>query len=173
MDTFTLFPNFITPTEAAEIVAWAVTKKGDCIDRQNLHGGGLGSRFSQSIGTLRHTQGTPRIDTPVPDIIDELLERVEVTLGVSDNKRLKYKLVIHETGSDTQDHVDAFSAQYPNFIRAAILVQEATQGGIFRVNNIPQNFPELSMLSFVGNSTHEVTNVAQGERILLRANWRA
>ncbi len=162
MDTFDLFTDFITPAEALEIVTWAVTKKGDCIDRQNLHGGGLGRRLSQSISSLR----------PAPNIIKELQDRLEITLGVSDDaRRLKYKLVIHETGSDTQDHVDAYSAQFPNFIRAAILVQEATQGGIFRVNNIPQNFPELSMLSFVGDSTHEVTNVAQGERILLRANW--
>ena len=85
--------------------------------------------------------------------------------------RLKYKVVIHETNSDTANHVDEYSNQYPNFFRASLLVQEATQVGIFRVNNLPITFPELSLLSFVGDSSHGVTTVAQGERILLRANW--
>ena len=163
MDTFDLFPDFITPAEAADVVAWAVTQKSAMVDRQNLHTGGPGRRLSENIRRLR----------PYPAIIGEIQTRLEATLGITntDDERLKYKLVIHETGADTENHVDAYSAQYPNFKRAAILVQEATQGGIFRVNNVPINFPLLSMLSFVGDSSHGVTNVAQGERILLRANW--
>ncbi len=161
MDTFDLFENFITPAEQAEIIAWAQSVKEDCIDRQNLHGGGQGRRMSESVNRFR----------PLPDLINELEHRMETTLGLSDANRLKYKVVIHEQGADTASHVDDYSGQYPNFFRAAVLIQDAAQGGIFRVNNVPVNFPELSLLSFVGASSHGVTTVAQGERILLRANW--
>ena len=161
MDTFDLHENFITPVERTGLITWAQSKKLLCINRQNLHGGGVGRRFSRRVRSL----GT------LPTIITELGVRMEVALGLTDANRLKYKLVIHEVGSDTVDHVDAYSAQYPLFFRAALLIQASTQGGIFRVNQTPINFPESSLLSFVGDSTHDVTEVIQGERILLRANW--
>ncbi len=161
MDTFDLFENFITPAEQAEVIAWAATVKEGCVDRQNLHGGGQGRRMSQSVNMFR----------PLPDIIPDLEYRMEQALGLSDAERLKYKIVIHEQGADTANHVDEYSNEYPNFFRAALLIQDATQGGIFRVNNVPVNFPELSLLSFGGSTSHGVTAVAQGERILLRANW--
>ena len=161
MDTFDLHTNFITPTERTGLIAWAQSRKLQCIDRQNLHSGGVGRRFSSNIEGLK----------PVPTIIRTLGVRMETILGFTDVRRLRYKLVIHEVGSDTADHVDAYSAKYPLFFRAALLIQAATQGGIFRVNQTPINFPESSLLSFVGDSTHDVTEVIQGERILLRANW--
>ena len=161
MDTFDLYENFITPTEQTEIIAWAATVKEDCTDRDNLHSGGIGRRLSRTTGAFRVR----------PSIIDELRDRFETTLGLTDASRLRYKIVIHEMGADTANHVDAYSNEHPNFFRAALLVQAATQGGIFRVNNAPINFPELSLLSFVGDSSHGVTTIAQGERILLRANW--
>lgn len=165
MDTFDLFENFITPAEQAELVAWAGTIKEACIDRQNLRGGdfGQGRRLSQSISNP--------LFKPLPAILGELGHRMEETLGLADAERLRYKIVIHEKGADTANHVDQYSGRHPNFFRGAILIQDATQGGIFRVNNVPVNFPELSLLSFVGASSHGVTTVAQGERILLRANW--
>ncbi len=161
MDTFDLFENFITPAEQTELIAWALSVKEDCVDRQNLHGGGQGRRMSESVNSFR----------PLPDLVVELEDRMEAALGLTDANRLKYKVVVHEQGADTANHVDEYSNQYPNFFRAALLVQDATQGGIFRVNNVPVNFPELSLLSFTGNTSHGVTAVAQGERILLRANW--
>ena len=95
--------------------------------------------------------------------------------GRSTVRRLKYKLVIHERGAGTDVHVDAFSNRYPNFFRAALLIQAADQGGIFTVTtgkgNSPVRFPELSLLGFTGASSHGVTPVTRGERILLRVNW--
>lgn len=164
MDTFNLHQNFITPAEQTEIIAWAALIKEDCVERLNLHGGGSGRRMSKSVANFR----------PLPDLLKELDNRMAAALNLTEADgalRLKYKVVIHEQFSNTENHVDAYSNQYPNFFRAALLVQEATQGGIFRVDNIPINFPELSLLSFVGASSHEVTTVAQGKRILLRANW--
>lgn len=161
MDTFDLHENFITPTEQARIIAWAQSNKLQCVDRQNLHGGGIGRRFSRSVRSLR----------PVPNIIDVLGNRMEVALKMTTAHRLRYKLVIHEVGADTADHIDAYNFTYPLFFRAALLIQASIRGGIFRVNQTPINFPERSLLSFIGNSMHEVTEVIQGERILLRANW--
>jgi len=161
MDNFNLIENFITPAEQQEIIAWALTKKGQCVDRQNLHGGGTGKRFSQNVHRLE----------PFPNIIRELGRRMEATLGMHPGNRMKYKLVIHEQGADTADHVDDYSSRYPDFFRAAILVQSATVGGIFQVNSVPITFPELSLLQFLGASEHGVTRVDSGERILLRANW--
>lgn len=161
MDTFEFHENFITVAEQAELILWAESKKLLCVDRQNLHGGGSGRRFSQTVSRFR----------PLPSIIGVLGHRMETTLGLEDANRLKYKLVVHEVGANTEDHVDAYSNEYPNFFRAAILIQAATVGGIFTVNQEPINFPELSLLSFIGSSVHGVTEVTQGERILLRANW--
>jgi len=161
MDTFELHENFITPAEQTGLIQWCESKKLLCIDRQNLHGGGSGRRFSQTVSRFR----------PLPSIVGELGHRMESVLRLKDATRLKYKLVIHEVGANTADHVDAYSNEYPNFFRAAILVKAAMQGGIFRVNQIPITFPELSLLSFIGSSVHGVTEVNQGERILLRANW--
>jgi hypothetical protein len=161
VDTFELHQNFITPAEQTEIIAWAALIKEDCVERLNLHGGGPGRRMSKSVASFN----------PLPDLLRKLDNRMAAALNLTDAIRLKYKVVIHEQFSNTENHVDAYSNQYPNFFRAALLVQEATQGGIFRVDNIPVTFPELSLLSFVGASSHGVTTIAQGERILLRANW--
>lgn len=161
MDTFKLVKNFITPAEQQEIIAWALTKKGECVDRQNLHGGGTGKRLSQTISSL----------LPLPKIIGELGRRMEAKLGRSRGTRLKYKLVIHEQGADTADHVDTYSNKYPDFRRAAILVQASILGGLFQVKGRTITFPELSLLEFLGDSEHGVTQVDNGERILLRANW--
>ncbi len=165
MDTFNLWENFITPAEQREIIAWALTRKADMHDHSDyLHSGGPGQRLAGTIAGLSFERSPPKI-------IGELGHRMEETLGMKRGTRLQYKLVIHEQGADTQNHVDAYSSQYPNFFRAALLVKKATRGGIFQVGDMDIEFPERSLLQFLGATEHGVTEVTRGQRILLRANW--
>ncbi len=170
MITFQLHENFITLAEQAEVITWASSIKESCTERHDPP-----CRKSDIVDVFE----------PLPSIIYELRDRMETTLDLTNAQtiwrkglnRLKYKVVIHETGADTPTHVDK-CRYYPNqngrpmFFRAVLLVQAATQGGMFTVNNImPVNFPELSLVSYLGNDPHGITTVTQGERMVLRANW--
>lgn len=164
MDTFRLFENFITPAERRKIIAWANTNRAFMHTHQDL--GPNDNRLSHNIRTPDWTEGDV-----IPPVLDELDYRMEEALGMNKDWRLKYKVVVHEQGADTPNHVDVYSGQYPNFFRAALLVKKATRGGFFQVGDQLIEFPERALLQFLGSTEHGVTEVTRGQRILVRANW--
>ncbi len=78
------------------------------------------------------------------------------------------KLVMHEQGSSTQPHMD-MRKPFPDKvnIRANILIRAANQGGRFKIEGEFIDFPERSLLHYVGDTEHEVTEIIEGNRICL------
>lgn len=162
MAKFYIYEDFISPEEQREIYVWSRTQKYQLNIRKNLISQDtFGHRFSKEIRTLSN----------IPNIMKVVYDRMIKVLALENANPLRYKIVVHQIGSNTENHVDKYCIQYRKFYRSSLLVKSALEGGVFMVDGEPVTFPERSMLNFVGLEKHGVTQIMKGERLLLRANW--
>ncbi len=156
--TIKVYENFISEEEQAQIIEWAQDVKPLLHRADNLlEAGATGGRWRRDLHFL-----------PTLDCLTGVQLKIRRTLSLQDAKLKRSKLVIHEAGANTSEHVDKYTQANPSSLsRANILVRAASEGGIFEIEGVPIKLPERGMIHYVGDTAHEVTKVLEGERIIL------
>jgi hypothetical protein len=155
-----IIKDFITVDEQTELRAWALSQYPDLIVKTEhlVAADSTGWRRSEDVRLLE----------PLP-LLGEIQGRIQETLGLGDLKLYRVKLIMHETGSNTDEHIDRNFRRRPaeGLNRANILLQAADSGGIFQIEGQPVDLPERGLLHYVGQTPHEVTRITKGSRMLI------
>ena len=135
-----VYKDFITIEEQEELEDWANSKTAELpVKKVHLREGATGERRSKFLKD--HPQW--------------LIDRIGLDIK-------KAKLIMHTKGAGTAAHIDRHWSY-----RANVLVRAADEGGLFRIEGNVVDFPERSLLIYGGDTSHEVTEVTEGSRVLL------
>lgn len=167
--------DFISVDEQQDLLSWAYQMKTDysastwAAPKKNIGAHATGDRYSLPIRCMKEN-----IHPLIYDIRDRIIETYPL-LDKSNNVRLaRLKLIMHDEGAHTSPHEDVYYKRGAEWYgRTNIVIKAPSNGGDFVVDGNVVTFPERSLLGYFEKTTHSVTDIVTGNRVVLHYGWRS
>jgi hypothetical protein len=166
-----IVPDFISTAEQQALIAWARSAKLKVRNQPDHLLNSKQNRDKQPTSGERKSEFILEDGPPeFYEIQRRITERFHLEELLPEGRQ--GKVIIHETDSETPEHIDFFKHMGPGFTRATVVVQKAEEGGELFVAGKQLDLPERAMAIYDASEVHAVSLVTSGSRIAFVYGWK-